>query len=63
MTKQVTWAIALTLATLFVATCGGVSEAEKHFDAGLELHGQGFLEDAIAQYDETIKLDPQFASP
>lgn len=53
------WTVAATLATLLLAACGGASEAEKYFDAGVELQGQGRLEEAIVQYDEAIRLDPQ----
>ncbi|MFC1962591.1 fused MFS/spermidine synthase [Chloroflexota bacterium] len=33
-------------------------EAEKHRDAGLKLESQGKVEEAIAEYDEAIRLDP-----
>ena len=41
--------------------CGGLSEAEQHYNAGVELQEQGRLEEAIAEYDEAIRLDPQDA--
>ena len=37
------------------------SEAQRHFEAGLELQGKENLEQAIVEYDEAIRLDPQFA--
>ena len=39
------WAVALTLITLLVAACGGISEAEKHYNAGRELLEQGNLQE------------------
>jgi len=41
--------------------CGGLSESEKHYNAGVELQEQGRLEEAIGEYDEAIRLDPQYA--
>ena len=38
----------------------GLSEAEKHYNAGAELQEQGRLEEAIAEYDQAIRLDPQY---
>ena len=48
MIKRETWAIALTLATLLLAACGGQSTEEKQVN----------LESAMADYDEAIRLDP-----
>jgi len=39
----------------------GLSEAEKHYNAGVELQEQGRYEEAIAEYDEVIRLNPQLA--
>ena len=50
------------LATLVVVACGGASEAEERLVAGVELQREGRLEEAIAQYDEAIRLDPLFAN-
>ena len=36
-------------------------KAGEHLKAGDELLAQGQLEEAIAEYDEAIRLDPQFA--
>jgi len=38
-----------------------LSEAEEHFNAGADLHRQGRFEEAITDYDEAIRLDPQLA--
>ena len=40
---------------------GGSSEAQKHYDTGVELAEQGRPEDAIVEYDEAIRLKPQDA--
>lgn len=37
------------------------SKAKKHLNAGVELESQGKLREAIAEYDEAIRLDPSFA--
>ena len=52
--------LSLALA-LVLAVSGCSSEAEKHYNAGVELQEQGQLEEAIAEYDEAISLDPGFA--
>ena len=47
---------------LVLSGCGlGLSEAEEHFNAGVELQERGKWEEAIAEYDEAIRLDPKFA--
>ena len=55
--------VPLLIAALVVGAmgCGGLSEAEKHYNAGVELQEQGRLEEAIGEYDEAIRLDPQLA--
>ena len=53
--------LALAALTLVLSGCGGESEAEKHFFAGYELAEQGRFEEAIGEYDEAIRLDPQDA--
>ena len=50
---------ALLVVGLVLAGCQ--SEAEKHVIVGDELQGQGRFEEAIAEYDEAIRLDPQLA--
>ena len=46
---------------LLAAACGGgLSAAKQHFNAGFELQDQGRLTEAIQDYDEAIRLDPQF---
>ena len=47
------------------AACGGgdvstviPTEAPAHFEAGVALQQKGHLEEAIAEYDEAIRLDP-----
>ena len=40
-----------------------VSEAKKHYTAGVELAGQLRLEEAIAEYDQAIYINSQLAIP
>ncbi len=37
----------------------GFAEAERHLYAGVELAGQGRIQEAIAEYDEAIRLQPE----
>ena len=60
MNSQTVWAVTVTLTTLLLAACGSVSEAEKYSYAGLEFENQGNLQEAIVEYDEVIRLDPQY---
>ena len=39
----------------------GLSVADAHYNAGAGFQSQGRFEDAIAEYDEAIKLHPEFA--
>jgi len=39
----------------------GLSEAEEHYNAGVKLVSQGKLKEAIAEYDEAIRLEPYLA--
>jgi tetratricopeptide (TPR) repeat protein len=39
----------------------GLSKAEEHYNVGVELESQGRLKEAIAEYDKTLHLDPNFA--
>ena len=51
----------LLVAGLAVVLSGCLSEAGQHHNAGVELQEQGRLEEAIAEYDEAIHLDPKYA--
>jgi len=69
--------IALLSVMVLVAACGGgeapttdaptpvneadLAEALAHSNAGVALQGEGNLKEAIAEYDEAIRLDPQLA--
>ena len=44
-----------------IFSCGGETEAEEFTNAGIELQNQGRHEEAIAKYDEAIRLNPQDA--
>ena len=46
---------------LVLASCGGLSEAEEHYNTGVGLQEQGLFEEAIADYDEAIRLTPEDA--
>ena len=62
MIKRSIVAASLLLAlTLVLGGCGGLSEAEKHYIDGVGLYEEGRLEEAIAEYDQAIELDPQYA--
>ena len=61
MNSRTICAIAITLVALLLAACGGISEAEKHHNAANEFREQGDWQEAIIEYDEAIKLDPQLA--
>jgi len=55
-------ALALVVAVLAAACGGGLSEAEQHNENGLKLADEGQWEEAIAEYDQAVELDPEFAS-
>ena len=44
---------------LVLSGCGGLGEAERHYSAGVELGNQKQFEEAIAEYGEAIRLDPE----
>lgn len=69
MTKRVKWAIAFTLVTLLLASCGGQSTAEKPADPDPQLglayitRGAAYLNSgqyqrAVRDLDEAIRLGP-----
>ena len=43
---------------LILLGCGRPSEAQRHYDAGVELQDQGQLSDAITDYTKAIEADP-----
>lgn len=51
----------LAALTLVLSACGDPSEAKQHNSAGVELAGQGQLNEALAEFGEAIRLDPQLA--
>jgi tetratricopeptide (TPR) repeat protein len=59
MTRKLPFFILLLLLTLLV---GCQSPARQHYEAGVSLQEQGFLEEAISEYDEAISLDPALAN-
>lgn len=47
---------------LLILSCGRyVASSEERYSSGANLQNQGHLEEAISEYDEAIRLDPQFA--
>ena len=51
----------LAMALLVVGCGGGRTEAEKHYNKGVEYAEEGRLDDAIAEYTKAIELDPDLA--
>lgn len=51
----------LMVGSLVRAPCGGLSEAEKHYNDAVEARKAGRHEEAIALYTEAIDLDPSLA--
>ena len=39
--------------------CGGGSEARRHYEAGVQLRFEGRWTEAIAEFDHSIRLDPE----
>jgi len=50
--------LAASLSFLALAAACSDPSAESHFEAGVELDEEGRFEEAIAEYDESILLDP-----
>jgi len=48
---------------LFLFLLGCLSEAQQHNNRGLELHNAGKIDEAIAEYSEAIRLDPELVEP
>ncbi|MFC2002728.1 tetratricopeptide repeat protein, partial [Chloroflexota bacterium] len=51
--------LAFFFLVLVLSACGGLSEADEHYNAGVELQEQERLEEAIGEYGEAIRLNPQ----
>ena len=57
----------LVAAVVLWSGCSGLSDTEKlrlaqeHYDAAVRLQGSGQVEEAIAEYDDAIELDPRYA--
>jgi tetratricopeptide (TPR) repeat protein len=45
----------------FLACKPGLSDAEKHFKTGAKLDGQGRSPEALVEYNEAIRLSPEYA--
>ncbi len=60
--KWVGGTLLVALASLMaLQSCGGLTAAEVHTNAGVALHEDGRYERAIAEYAEAIRSDPEFA--
>ena len=60
--KWVGGTLLVALASLMALTsCGGLTAAEVHNNAGVALHEDGHYERAIADYDEALRSDPELA--
>ena len=51
--------VLFTLLTLVVFGCGGSEDGDKHFTAAVELEANGQLEEAIAELDEVVRINPR----
>ena len=51
----------LALIALTSACSGTANEAEEHYNAGSEFLNRGLLQEAIAEFDQAISLDLQYA--
>jgi tetratricopeptide (TPR) repeat protein len=51
----------LFTSALILPIYGCASESESHYNAGVKLHEQGRWEEAIAEYNKAIELDPNLA--
>ena len=55
-------AISMTLLlALFLAGCGGPTSAKEYNSSGVKLFERGQAEEALAEYNEALRLDPNFA--
>ncbi len=46
---------------LVLPTVGCLSDAARHYNTGVELQGEGRLEEALAEYNEAIRLDSKLS--
>ena len=51
----------LLVPILMLSGCGGLNKAEEQYNAGVDLHKQSRLNEAIAEYSQAISLDPTLA--
>lgn len=48
------------IVALVIVLIGCSTEANEHYDAGVRLHKEGRVKEALAEYFEAIQLDPLF---
>ncbi|MFQ5874948.1 MAG: tetratricopeptide repeat protein, partial [Dehalococcoidia bacterium] len=67
MNRVVAWVVPLILVMLLLAGCGGsvlediAEQGMIHNNAGVDLAEEGKYQEAIAEYDEAIRLIPGLA--
>ena len=61
MTRYLRLAELAVVLFFVLSACGGLSEAEQRHSAGVEHQLEGRLDEAVAEYDEAIRLDPRYA--
>ena len=59
--KRVWSGAVLTLLVVAIAACGGLSDADKQYNRGVDLLRESRFEEAIAAYDGAIRLDGTLA--
>ena len=61
MKHPICWVLLFSALVVVLSACGGASKAEQHNNTGVDLAEQERLEDSIADFNEAIRLDPEFA--
>jgi len=61
MKKSVFVVLLLLVLSLVTITFGCLDDPDKHYNNGIELQEQGQLQEAIEEYDEVIRIDPERA--
>ena len=59
VTSLVCYLVLFALLLLVALGCGSSDDGDKHFAAAMELASKGQLEEAIAEYDEAVRINPR----
>ena len=59
--KSQRFSVIIPTVLLVLLACGGPGGAESHNSDGVKYFEEGRFEDAIAEYDEALRLDSQYA--